>query len=200
MKFEEKRREKIKAGVLQCFLLTGKDLQSDSEEATIRKMQMKILTEKLTEEPYPVDHILSAITEHSRQSKWEPHFSDLIKILDSKKEKNIDIELENRWNYFLDFAFCPDFYRTEPLEDWAYDIKKSLGAKRIEQAPESEIVWIKKEFMDMAERQLRGQIEVYGDTRRNWVKIGGRMQLQSPTKSSMLKLSDTLASFQIKEA
>ena len=198
MKFDEKRREKIKAGVLQCFLLTGRDLQSDSEEAKMRQMQMKILTEKLTEEPYPVDQILSAITEHSRQSKWEPHFSDLIKILDSKKEKNIDQWLENRWNYFLDFAFCPDFYRTEPLEDWAYDIKKSLGERRIEQAPESELVWIKKEFMDMAERQLRGQLEVYGGTR-NWVKIGGRIQLKSPKKSSMLKLSDTLATFQIKE-
>ena len=198
MKFEEKRREKIKAGVLQCFLLTGKDLQSDSEEAKMRKMQIKILTEKLTEEPYPVDQILSAITEHSRQSKWEPHFSDLIKILDSRKEKNIDFELENRWNYFLDFAFCPDFYQTKPLEDWAYDIKKSLGAKRIEQVPESELVWIKKEFMAMAERQLRGQLEIYGD-QRNWVEMGGRMQLQSPKKPSMLKLSDTLATFQIKE-
>jgi len=199
MKFEEKRREKIKAGVLQCFLLTGRDLQSDSEEAKMRQMQMKILTEKLTEEPYPVDQILSAITEYSRQSKWEPHYSDLIKILDSKKNKNINFELENRWNYFLDHAFCPDFYRSKPLEHWAYDIKKSLGERRIEQAPESELHWIKKEFMVMAERQLRGQIEVYGD-QRNWVEIGGRMQLQSPKKSSMLKLSDTLASFQIKEA
>lgn len=199
MKFKTKRREKIKAGVLQCFLLTGKDLQSDSEASKMRQMQMKVLVEKLTEEPYPADQILSAITEHSRQSKWEPHFSDLIKILDSKKEKNIDSELENRWNYFLDHAFCPDFYRTEPLEDWAYDIKKSLGSKRIEQAPESELHWIKKEFMVMAERQLRGQIEVYGD-QRNWVKINGRLQLQSPNKPSMLKLSDTLANFQIKEA
>lgn len=199
MKFEAKRREKIKAGVLQCFLLTGKDLQSDSEASKMRQMQMKVLVEKLTEEPYPADQILSAITEHSRQSKWEPHFSDLIKILDSKKEKNIDSELENRWNYFLDHAFCPEFYRTEPLEDWAYDIKKSLGERRIEQAPESELHWIKKEFMDMAERQIRGQIEVYGDTR-NWVEINGRMKLESPKKSSMLKLSDTLASFQIKEA
>ena len=199
MQFEEKRREKIKAALLQCFLLTGKDLQSDSQEATIRKMQIKILTEKLTEEPYPVDQVLSAITEHSRQSKWEPHYSDLIKILESKKEKNIDCELENRWNYFLDHAFCPDFYRTKPLEDWAYDIKKSLGSKRIEQAPESELVWIKKEFMSMAESQLRGQIEVYGD-QRNWVEIGGRMQLEAPKKSSMLKLSDAIASYQIKEA
>ena len=51
----------------------------------------------------------------------------------------------------------------------------------------------------MAESQLRGQIEVYGD-QRNWVEIGGRMQLESPKKSSMLKLSDAIASFQIKEA
>ena len=198
MKFEEKRREKIKAGVLQCFLLTGKDLQSDTNESKMRQMQMKVLVQKLTEEPYPVDHILCAITEHSRQSKWEPHYSDLIKIIDSKKEKNIDSELENRWNYFLDHAFCPDFYRAKPLEDWAYDIKKSLGERRIEQAPESELVWIKKEFMAMAERQLRGQLEIYGD-QRNWVEMGGRMQLQSPKKPSMLKLSDTLATFQIKE-
>jgi len=94
-----------------------------------------------------------------------------------------------KWQYFQDFAFSP----YNKLEDWAYDIKKTIGWQRIESLHAINLVWLKKEFIEAATRQINGEIEVIGDQRK-WTQIGNTLCLESSNKTepSMKKIGYVL--------
>ena len=112
-----------------------------------------------------------------RKNKDAPTPSDIMSILISKEDKKINKEIDIKWQYFLDFAFSP----YSKLDDWAYDVKKTLGWERINKCHASDLIWIKKEFSEYVTRQIKGEVDVIGDQRK-WSRIGNSLCLESSEK------------------
>ena len=169
---EKTRKTEILASVTMVFSLT-KFYDQGKNKGEI----MAHLATFLSETEYQTDIILKALTEHLKKSPNAPTPHDIIEILEGPTKKKITQEIETKWQYFQDFAFSP----YNKLEDWAYDIKKTIGTGRIENFYAKDLGWLKKEFIDHVTRQINGEIEVIGDSR-EWVQIGNSLCLESTKK------------------
>lgn len=173
------RRNVIKASVMRRFVRSGKDVRKDSKEGEKNLFLIGALSDDLVETEYKTDDILDAIKEDSYQSEWEPRLARIITILRSKEEKEQRKELDRRWQYFLAFGFNP----YAKLEDWAYDLKITLGWEKIQKLNAKDLNWFQKDFDEYVKRQINGEVKVIGDNRK-WVQIGNAMCLESTKPSA----------------
>jgi len=112
------------------------------------------LTKLLSQTEYETNTIVHAINIHLEQSRNAPTLCDIITILRSKKEKELELELEDKWLYFQ----CNAFGSGKKIEPWAREIKKRLGTDRIDKSHISDVVWIKKEFFELMPKLMNGDI------------------------------------------
>jgi len=169
----ENRLEMIDKSLVMAFSVTNFYSQGKNKDETIL-----YLTELLFKTEFETKDILDSIDLFLRKSKNSPTLSDLIEILEGPTNNKITQEIETKWQYFLDFAFSTH----NKLEDWAYDIKKTMGSSRIENFYAKDLdSWFKKDFVEHVTRQINGEIEVIGDSRK-WTQIGGALCLESTKK------------------
>ena len=168
------RKNLIVASLTKRFIRAGKTVKTKTKEGDKNLFLISALADDLVETEYKTDDILNAIKEDSYQSEWEPRLCRIIEILRQDEERKIECEIEKKWLYFLDHAIRPTRYGIE-LENWAYDIARSLsiGSRHI---TDNEIPWIKKDFIQIVSRQIRGDIEVFGKSS-SWQQIEGSKKL-----------------------
>lgn len=179
---DDQKRKAIKALVVKAYGRCGQ---------LSRESQMTILIDDLMALDIEIQSLHRCFEVNAQNSSYAPVLADILRPLRDHEESQFEAHVEAMWKYFIGNAFRP----TAKIEDWAYDIRKSIGESRVFYAQPSDVTWIKKEFSDLAKRQLLGELKISGDPR-DWQRIGNSWALPSASKIGPEKINFDL---QLKE-
>lgn len=171
--------DEVKALVLKSFVRCGHQDKID---------KMRVLKDDVLGLGLSIDDLRIAFDVHAQKSQWPPMLCDILEVLRSKVEDDVEREIAQKWVYFIENALYP----LEKIEDWAFSARREIGAERCYSATTNDIPWIKKEFVEIVRMQINGQLNVVGDDR-NWVRIGGGWALMPGSgKNEMANLKKIL--------
>lgn len=161
--------DEVKALVLKSFVRCGHQDKID---------KMRVLKDDILGLSLPIEELRIAFDVHAQRSQWPPLVCDIVSVLRSKVEDEVEKEIAQKWAYFLENALYP----LEKIEDWAFSARKEIGEERCYSATTNDIPWIKKEFVEIVRMQINGQTKIIGDNR-NWKRIGGGWALMPGSSS-----------------
>lgn len=172
---DETRTEAILAALTVVF-----DITRFYEKGKNKSEVLASMAEFLAGSEYESVDIVRAIREHAEKSPNAPTPADLFSILRKENKVNIEVNIEQKWLYFLDHVIRPKRYEID-IEPWAYDIKRLMGLESRKIGVDDDLVWIKKDFVEHVTRQINGEVEIRGQGE-EWQLIDGQMKLQAPKK------------------